>query len=137
MARKKKYIPKAFESAGAPNDTSANLYESMLTSPAFISLTKRQRLLYLYCKSQYYGKRKPSKDFKELDMFQDDACFYMNRATIEKYNLYTKGNNGAFYDDIKELENKGFITRELQGGGNGHTKSVYKFSGKWKEYTPP
>lgn len=137
MGRKKKYIPKAFESAGNSNDTSANIYESMLLSPAFISLKPRQRMLYVYCKSQYYGKRKPAKDYKELELYQEETCFYMNRATIRKYGLYAEKSNKEFYADIKELIDKGFITRELQGGGNGHTKSVYKFSSKWREYTPP
>ena len=137
MGRKKKYIPKVFESAGNSNDTSANIYESMLLSPAFIALSNRQKLLYLYCKAQYYGKRKPAKDYKELGFFQEETCFYMNRATIEKYKLYSKGNNKEFYADIKALIDKGFISRELQGGGNGHTKSVYKFSSKWREYAPP
>ena len=137
MGRKKKYIPKAFESAGNSSDTSANIYESMLLSPAFQALSKRQRLLYLYCKAQYYGKRKPAKDYKELNLYQEETCFYMNRATIRKYGLYSEKSNGEFYADIKELIAKGFITLELQGGGNGHTKSVYKFSSKWKEYVPP
>ena len=131
-----KYTPKAFESAGNSNDTSANIYESMLLSPAFMALTNRQRLLYLYCKAQYYGKRKPKKDFKELDLYQEETCFYMNRACIRKYKMYCDSDNRMFYTDIKALIEKGFITRELQGGGNGHTKSVYKFSSKWKEYIP-
>lgn len=137
MGRKKKYIPKAFESVGASNDTSANIYESMLLSPAFISLTPRQRVLYLCCKAQYYGKHKPAKDYKELELYQDDTCFYMNRAIIRKYCLYSDSSNKEFYHDIEVLINKGFITKELQGGGNGHTKSVYKFSGKWRDYGLP
>lgn len=137
MGRKKKYTPKAFESEGNSNDTSANIYESMLLSPAFIALSNRQRLLYLYCKAQYYGKRKPAKDFKELGLYQEETCFYMNRAVIRKYSMYPDSSNKEFYRDIDALISYGFITRELQGGGNGHTKSVYKFSGKWREYTPP
>lgn len=136
--RKSKYIPKCFESVGNSNDTSANIYESMLLSPAFLALNNRQRLLYLYCKAQYYGKRKPTRDFKEVGLYQENTYFYLNRATIRKYKVqgYPDSDNKAFYNDIDVLIAKGFITRELRGGGNGHTKSVYKFSSKWKEYTP-
>lgn len=138
MSRKRnKYRPKSFESAGNSNDTSANIYESMMLSPAFKALSNRQRLLYVCCKAQYYGKRKPAKDFKELDLYQEETCFYMNRATIRKYGIYPDSSNKEFYKDIEELIAKGFITRELQGGGNGHTKSVYKYSSKWRDYTPP
>lgn len=48
--RKKVYKAKTFESNGASNDTSANVYESMLNSPAFMDMTKNQRLLYIYMK---------------------------------------------------------------------------------------
>ena len=63
--RRKRYMPRFFESTGITNDTSANIYESMLNSAAFQDLTKNQRLLYMYMKAQYYGKRKPGKDFPD------------------------------------------------------------------------
>lgn len=60
--RKGKYVPKLFESTGVSHDTSANIYGSMLESPAFKDLSKNQRLLYIYMKKQYYGTKKPGKD---------------------------------------------------------------------------
>lgn len=51
-------------------DTSANIYESMLTSDAFALLTTKQQILYVFCKAQYYGKRKPEKDFPEVEQMQ-------------------------------------------------------------------
>ena len=56
MATKKKYKPKSFESTGTSSDVSANIYKSMIMSDAWNDLTN-QRLLYVYCKSCYYGQK--------------------------------------------------------------------------------
>lgn len=133
MARKKPYKPKRFESTGVSNDTSANIYESMLLSPAFMDLNSRTRTLYLYMKAQYYGKRKPSKDFPNIEQVQSDECFYFNMAVAEKYKLYTRGNHKQFYGDIKILENHGFI-KTISNGKINKTKSVYRFSDEWQEW---
>ena len=59
--RKTPYQKRPFESIGTSNDTSANLYMSMLLSDAWRALTAQQQRLYLYCKSQYYAeKQKPN-----------------------------------------------------------------------------
>ena len=55
--RKPPYQKKPFESNGASNDTSANLYMSMLLSDAWRALTAQQQRLYLYCKAQYYAEK--------------------------------------------------------------------------------
>lgn len=74
--RRKKYVPKKWESKGEvymddsgsrKADTSANIYESMLTSKAFAFLTDRQKMLYVCCKAQYYGKRKPGRDYPDVE----------------------------------------------------------------------
>lgn len=141
MARpkKKQYEPKLFESRNRGSsfinqrgksqaDTSANIYESMLQSPAFKSLEKRQQILYVYCKAQYYGKRKPSKDYKE--QFQDDSCFYMNWQKAIDYGLYTEKSHSNFYKDMQALEKKGFI-KKLKSGKDHKEKSVYQFVDGW------
>ena len=56
MARKKKYVPKAFES-GKAGDVSANIYASMIQSRAWSNLTNNARVLYVYMKLQYYGQK--------------------------------------------------------------------------------
>ena len=131
--KKKKYIPKSFESTGVSNDTSANIYESMLTSAAFLDLSKNQRLLYMYMKAQYYGKRKPRKDYPDIEEIQGDECFYFNQALAVKYNLYTRSNHQSFYSDIKAIERHGFI-KIVSNGRNTKSKSIYKFVGDWKEW---
>ena len=129
--RRKRYIPRSFESAGNTNDTSANIYESMLNSAAFQDLTKNQRLLYVYMKAQYYGKRKPGKDFPDVEQLQGDEFFYFNLSLAEKYGLYSRGNRGQFYNDVKALEEHGFIM-VVSNGRYTKMRSVYKFTGEWR-----
>lgn len=144
MPRKKKtYQPRSFESLNCGGsfinqrgrsqaDTSANIYESMLQSPAFKSLTSRQQILYIYCKAQYYGKRKPAKDFK--DEYQEDSCFYMNWGKALDYGLYGASCHANFYRDMKELEQKGFI-KKLKSGQAHKEKNVYQFVSEWQQRT--
>lgn len=132
MSRKRRteYRKRAFESTGESSDTSANLYGSMLTSPAFLSLTAQQKALYLYCKAQYYGaKSRPDKDNREL--------FYMNQYMwSERYKLYDKSNAKGFYRDRDALIEKGFIVC-VEDGQATRTKSVYAFSSMWQKYGQP
>lgn len=142
--RKKKYHPKAFESLGDTytdatghkrTDTSANIYESMLTSDAWKDLSFRQRALYTVCKAQYYGKRKPGKDFPELPDVQGDDCFYMNAAAVERYGIYTKNMHREFYGDLKALCVHGLITCVSNGRAN-KSRSIYRFSAAWGTWKP-
>lgn len=130
MARKNKYKAKPFESTGTSSDTSANIYESMLTHPTFLSLTKNQRFLYLCCKAQYYGKRKPKKDYPEVVELQADTLFYFSRHDAIKYGITNGNSNAGFYKDLEALEEKGFIEKVINGRAT-KTKSIYRFSDRW------
>ncbi len=129
--RKKPYTPKAFESTGISNDTSANIYGSMLESPAFKDLSKNQRLLYIYMKKQYYGTRKPGRDFPEIEELQGNDMFYFPLSLAVKYKLYTRNNHTQFNNDIKAIEKYGFI-KTVVNGKSQQIKSVYQFSNGWK-----
>lgn len=129
--RKKSYAPKSFESTGISNDTSANIYGSMLESPAFKDLSKNQRLLYVYMKKQYYGTRKPGRDYPNMEQLQGDDLFYFNFALAEKYGLYSRSNDRQFYKDIKDIEQHGFI-KTVSNGKATKSRSIYKFTGDWK-----
>lgn len=131
--KRRKYKPKGFESTGISNDTSANIYESMLLSSAWKDLKPRERQLYLYCKAQYYGKRKPSKDYPDIEAFQSENCFYLNLAAVVKYGIYTRNGNKEFYADIKTLAQHGFI-EIVSSGKVTKTKSIYKYSDKWQTW---
>ncbi len=113
--------------------TSANVYGSMLESPAFKDLSKNQRFLYIYMKKQYYGTRKPGQDFPDMEQLQGDDLFYFNLALAEKYGLYSRSNDRQFYADIRAVEQHGFI-KTVSSGRATKSRSIYKFTGDWKEW---
>ena len=129
MPRKKQYVPKPFESNKGRGDISANIYASMIQSPAWKKLTKAQQSLYLHMKLQYYGAKKIP------DM--PETCFYFNQNLWQKtYNLYT--NKASFYKDRNRLIEMGFIDQitqekdfEAEQFGNIHPKAVYQLSDRW------
>ena len=127
MAKKKKYQKKNFESTGANYDVSANIYLSMVKSKAWLSLTKNQRLLYVYLKMQYYSqKRKPDKENKEM--------FFFNQTKwLNEYQLYSEGNKKSFYNDMEQLIIKGFIDC-VSSGKTTREKNIYQYSSRWQNY---
>ena len=130
MSRKKQtYQKKPFESTGGSSDTSANIYMSMLVSPAWQDLTANQQRLYLYCKAQYYAeKQKPNND---------PLCFTMNQSKWSGlYGLYDKNNAKGFYRDMEALILHGFISC-IESGAVTRTKSIYRYSSMWQKYKTP
>lgn len=143
MARKPKktdYVPQSFESKGKkftnqrgkPQEESfASLYESMLQSPVFKGLKPREKVLYLYCKAQQFGKRKPSKDYN--GQFPEESSFYFNWGKALEYGLYPESSSRNFYRDMQTLEEKGFIEK-LKSGQAHKEKNVYRFVDKWQKW---
>ena len=137
MASRKKYRPKAFESTGTSSDVSANIYKSMIESEAWKHLTKNQRLLYVYCKSCYYGQKDAYKKslFKDVGMDVPDNLqpyFSLTERNIKDYwNLYS--NINSFYADRDALITHGFI-RVVVDGHFMRKANVYEFSAKWQKY---
>ncbi len=140
--KKKQYSPKPFEALGHPfngihgkkqPDTFVQVYESMLMSDAFKDLNSTQKYLYVICKAQYYGKRKPSKDYPGVEELQRDDLFYLSWNDVKKYELFTGTCNKNFQRYMKVLRNHGFI--ELVVSGKPHRKkNIYKYSDKWKSW---
>lgn len=144
MKRKKEvYHPKSFESTQGRTgtrfkdnqgfsriETTANIFESMLTHPKFIALKPRLKVLYLYLKAQYYGKHKPQDDYKDLNLFQGGEYFYFNWAVALGYGLYKESMRRDFYRDMQELERNGFI-KKVSSGQTHKKKNIYKFSDEW------
>jgi hypothetical protein len=140
MAKKRKYASKDFEAVGASfkgihgatmTDTSASIFESMLQSEAFKSLKHRQQILYVYCKAQYYGKRKPRADYKDIPELQGDDLVYFNFDVAVEYGRYTKKSSKLFYTDMDALIKAGFIERIVSGKAH-KKKTIYKYSARWK-----
>jgi len=115
------------------HDTFANIYMSMLLSPAFKDLKHRQQMLYIVMKAQYYGKRKPRQDYK--DLYDCDEYFYMNFDAVQYYGLYTKYMQKEFRKDKQALIDHGFIEL-VASGAKTHTKSIFKYSDKWQQWEP-
>ena len=142
--RRRKFTARSFESMGQVfidpegrqrKDTSANIYESMLLSDAWHSLTDRQRSLYLIAKAQYFGKRKPQQDYKE-DTVSGEENFYLPwHAVNSQYRLYRDSCQSNFRKDMQKLVERGFI--EVAMSGKAHrTKTIYKYSDKWRTWKP-
>ena len=132
MSRKKKYIPKDIESIKGKGDTSANIYRSMMLHPACRDLTGNQFRLYVFCKSEYYGKNRHDLDGFPDCVRENPAYFTFNRAKWQKdglYDLYS--NSGQFYKDMAALIDHGFIDC-VQSGYSTRTKSLYKLSDRWQ-----
>lgn len=136
-SKRKQIAPKSWESLGtgkipgtALNECFLTIYESMLRSEAYKALTIRQRHLYIICKAQWYGKRKPSADYPDLGF--ENECFYLHRnQVINDYALYTIHTARFFYEDMRALIAYGFIELVSNGKAN-HTKNIYRFSSRWK-----
>lgn len=127
MSKKKvPYQKKPFESTGISNDVSANVYISMLTSPAWLNLTAQQKTLYIYCKLQLYAeKRKPT---------DDPATFTMNQAKWSgKYKLYQTNNFKGFSRDMTALIEHGFVAC-VESGAYTRTRSIYRLSSMWQKW---
>lgn len=119
-------------------DTTTNVCYSMLISPAFIDLSARQRMLYIYAKTQYFGARsRPRNDYKEIEEYQEDGgrkYFYLNHYLLsEVFGLYPKSNTRDLYRDIQKLCENGFIEQVANGRAN-QKRSIYRYSDKWKKW---
>lgn len=111
----------------------ARIYDDMMLSEAFVTLTVRQKMLYVVAKMQFYGHRKPAKDYPDIEAFRSESCFYLNRALGVRYGLYPPTNHRDFYKDIDVLIKHGFIER-ISNGRSNQKKSIYRFSGDWKNF---
>ena len=129
MTRKKPYTPKTFESTGINGDVSANVFRSMIESPAWMDLTGNQKALYITCKLQLYGvprKRKPDPD--------DELTFYMNKHLwADKYHLYDRENGKGFRRDMGALISHGFISC-VERGEVTRTRNIYKLCSMWRKF---
>lgn len=122
MARSK-YTPKPFESVGG-NKLSANIYVTMLQSPAYLTLSGNAAKLYNYMKLQYFGAKNISEHPAE------DFVFNWGMAS-KTYPLYT--NKKQFYKDRDMLIEHGLI-EVVECGKNTRTKNIYRFSDKWQSW---
>lgn len=137
MGNKKyrRYEPKAFEGKQNSSDVSANIYVSMLMSDAWRVLTDGAKVLYLYCKAQYYAEKKKPKPQQtnplKLNEEQLNRCFTMNKSKWK--DLYEiASNQNQFTKNMQMLIDYGFIEL-IENGKITRTKSIYMLSDKWRD----
>ena len=124
MSRRKRFIPKDIESAKGVGDTSANIYRSMLLHPACKDLTASQFRLYVYCKSELYGKNRHDLDGFPAYVREDPAYFTFNKAKWQKDGLYgLYSNSGQFYRDMDTARGQRACTSSQPDGSCGEQKT--------------
>ena len=124
--KNKRHKAPSFQSSRAGNEKFTPIYDSMLYSTAFKSLTNRQKLLLVYMNSKYGGAN--AKNHPE----NNPKAFYFNRH-IYKDELLLYTNDSHFARDRDALIEKGFIIC-LDCGVNTRTKAVYRYSDMWQNY---
>ena len=125
--KKNKRVPAAKFEAHPGNDSQfTRIHEDLLQSEAFLSLTKPQRLLYVYMKRRYFNGSDKSHPNHDREQFHFNRALYRNKCK-----LYT--NDESFRKDRDALIEKGFIVC-VEDGSNTRSKSVYKFSDMWQNY---
>lgn len=132
MGKHKRASPQRYESAKGAGDTCAQIYSSMLTHPAYLKLTYRQRFLYVCCKDQIFGKRKPrnTDGYKEMPELCRDEVFFFGIDDAKQYGIADEKNHGSFYRDMGTLIKAGFIDK-LIDGVKGRGRAVYRLSDRW------
>lgn len=128
----KKLEPLPFETRGSSNFL--RMYYDMLTSPAWKSLSLRQRGLYLEFKGRYQEDR---RDHKIISTNKDKIHFSGQEATKPGPNgeLPLYGCKNQFYADLDVLISAGFI-KVVSTGYFSRSATVYGLSERWKEYLP-
>jgi len=115
MGRKKKRDPPpSFATSGDWHTHYVVMFDDLLNSPAYVSLSASAKEAYTILLQEYKG---PYTGPKVI-------CPY---ATFEAKGMRT----GTLPRALVELEIFGFITYE--SGGLGHRPSIYHFSGEWKK----
>lgn len=143
MAKKITRPLMTYETSGKVNgraDTYARITESVMLSPAFQDLTPRLQMLYVAMRLQDIGKRKPNRDYDEnspiWEEVRSEQCFYFNRKIAERYFPQYKNNSRRLYQDIRALDDHGFIDLVVSGKAT-RDKSIYRYSDRWHNWEPP
>ena len=129
---KKKFQPAEFQTDGCSGFV--RIYHDFLGSPAWQSLTLRQRGLYVEFLRRYKEKRANG----EIVSSNADGIHFSTAEAIKpgpngEPPMYTCKNQ--FLKDVDALIGAGFI-RVAQTGYYRRTATLYGFSSRWKQYQP-
>lgn len=109
----------------------ATIYESLLNSPAYQSLTKHELFMLAICFIRAHGKNK--EKVGDYRLYGSEFCLSYGYLRKQYPNLFK--NPKTVNDCKKGLIAKGFIDVVSNGGKLGQ-RSIYKMSDRWKSYKP-
>lgn len=129
MGRRKKKYRDVFASVGN-NDYFGTIYDGMLQSKAYKSLSIGAKQFYTYCRVQSqstHGKRCLYMHGKEFNDTYSENDFVFPASHLALYGL----DRSNAFKYFKELEQAGFIDKKEK---NKHIQkvNVYSFSNRWK-----
>lgn len=129
MPRRKKQPPKPFQRRPSGSRHFIQLYDDVLDSKAFHSLSARQKVLYVYCVRESYGAA--MRDSAKGSAKGNPALFYMNKALrTEVHELYAKSDTRCFERDMAALVGAGLVDC-VRSGYERREKTVYRLSSRW------
>ena len=135
MGRKRvKFTPKPFETVGG-KDVFANIYLSMIMSPAWRDLSATQQRLYLYLKMQLFAEH-PKPKTEQYPGGHEEYFTFNKSKWCTLYGIYSGTNLGGFTRDRDALILHGFI-KVVRDGQNTKTKTIYTYSAAWKTWGQP
>ena len=114
-------------------NSQCTLTMELMSSPAYLDLTPRQKVLYSYAKLQYYGAvDKVCSRYPEFQNAHAKEYFYLNSNLLRNvYHLYNS--NTTMYKDLDELVKHGFIVKVQT---ENHQRTIYRYSAEWINWQP-
>lgn len=144
MARKKAFRFEPWQTKAA-QEPFILIPMSLLKSPAWKALNKREQALYMLAFFQRYPaikesmKKEPNPDISPAARWPDypkigPDCFYLNFAIAVNNGNYKKYDRAAFYQHRKALVDKGFLDLVVDAGKMHREKSVFRMSSRWQDW---
>lgn len=116
-------------------DIHCRIYNQVLKSKAYKTLTPNAKNLYAICKAQEFGRKWFPSGYKlpsNLTEREKRAYFTMNKNKwLDEYGFAKY--DGAFYKAMKELIIHGFVDCVYQGKIYKQA-NVYRLSTRWQQY---
>ena len=129
--KKPEFKPDYCASCAETADTFSTVYQSMLESPQFQSLSLSGKYTYLLCRAQLTSRRGRSclyNHAKEAGVAYPSNCFVFPAKHAELYGVQ-RSNLKRYLDELIDM---GFI-RRYEGNKQQWRVNVYQFSDKWKD----
>lgn len=121
----------SMEEIKVKTEPKATIYQTMLETEAYQSLSAHAMLLHKVCLLQMFQKKKPFVG--GYHVAEDEFC--VSYGYLRKEYPVMFPNDSKIRRAKKELLDKGFIV-EVSNGKKQGMRSIFKMSDKWKYYKP-